>query len=100
MAIETKNVIHAAGTVNGADGARRSGSGYVPARTGVGVYTLTLDQPINAGECQIVTSRGSPIGVPYSISHSNTTDSLKTIVIVDGAGAPFDATFAFIITRS
>ncbi len=74
MAIETKNVIHAAGTVNGPNGARRSGSGFVPARTGV--------------------------GVPCTISHSNTSDRVKTIVVVDGAGLPFDSTFAFIITRS
>lgn len=61
MSIELKNVVHAAGSVVGATGARAAGEGFASARTGAGVYTITLDRLIDSSECEVIVSpRGAP----------------------------------------
>lgn len=99
MAVEQKNVVHAAGSVAGATGALVSGSGFASARTGAGVYTITLERPANAAECQLlVTRRGTALRTYWAVSH--TTDSVKTVSALDSAGNPLDTDFDFAVVKT
>lgn len=88
----------AAGKVTGATGATTGKQGVVTvARTGAGVYTLTLvagSSGINANACLIsLTLRESGV-----IRYADTSDTVKTVssFAVDGATAT-DKNFDFII---
>lgn len=85
-----------AGAVTGATGAITAGiGGFVAARTGAGVYTLTLGGAgVPAGECVIaVTMRTS--GTYNYIHTSNTVKTVNTFA-VDGTTAT-DKNFDFVV---
>jgi hypothetical protein len=63
----------------GVAGAMNNQRGCVLARTGAGVYTATLDNPLNTVDGIILTSngRGAPGNTNISVTH--TSDTVKTI---------------------
>lgn len=87
------------GIVNGATGAVISGCRLTtPARTGAGVYTLTLVDGLPQSECQVsATLQGGSAG---EISVTHTSDTVKTIEVFDSAGVAADQSFSFEINRS
>jgi len=94
MSINIPNTFNAYGSVSAA-GARVSGAGFAAAATGTGVYTLTLDQPVDAAECAIlVTARGATPGFAHVV---HTSDTVKTVNMVDAAGAAQDTAFDFAV---
>ena len=95
-AIETEVV--AAGSV-AQNGTAVITRGAAPARTGAGVYTLTLDRDIDAAECVVhVTPRTTPDIAPSVVQ---TSDTIKTVNMRTIAAAPAaaDCEFDFVITR-
>lgn len=90
--------IRAAGRVsNGATGAGAA-RGAVVARTGAGVYTITLDTPIPAGDCGVlVTVEGT--NTAAKVAH--TSDAVKTVSIVALAAgqAATDSEFSFAVLK-
>lgn len=99
MAIEQKNIVHVAGSVAGATGARVSGSGFTSARTGAGCWTITLEREADATECQvIVTRRGTALRTHWSVEQ--TSDAVKSIACLNAAGAPLDSDFDFAVLKS
>jgi len=99
MSIEQKNVVHSAGSVAGGTGAIVSGSGFASARTGAGVYTITLERQVEQSECQvIVTRRGTALRTYWAVAH--TSDAVKTISALDSAGNALDTDFDFVILRT
>lgn len=99
MAVELKNVVHAAGSVAGGTGARVSGNGFSSVRFGAGVYDLTLERGINESECQIIcTRRGTALRTYFAISQ--TSDTVKRVSVFDSAGAALDSDFDFAVTRT
>lgn len=96
MTITKDNIIHAAGSVDGATGNRVSGGQTVsPARTAPGVYELTLEDPLDAteGACHI-TLRG--VGPTNSYSMEWTSDE-KITVKTFAAGLAADIGFDYTI---
>jgi hypothetical protein len=82
----------AAGSV-AADGTAVVCRGAAPAKTGAGVYTLTLDEAIDALECVVhVTPRTTADIVPSVVQ---TSDSVKTVNMRTVAAAPAAADCAF-----
>jgi len=83
--------------------ANTSTRGCTAARTGEGVFTLTLDQPVNeidAAECVLfanVETSGFAIV-------SNTSDAVKTVrtfsmLATDASATAADRSFSFLIAR-
>lgn len=93
------NPIHASGSVVGASGASASGNQFVTtARTGAGIYTLTLSEAIDAAECSIVaTGRGSAGN--SNIQVAQTSDTVKTVTAFVAAVAT-DIDFDYIIIKN
>lgn len=94
------SVIEASGSVVGATGAAVNCRGAVPARTGAGVYTLTLDRPLNAGDgIVLITARGGAPTTAFGVAH--TSDSVKTVssVALAAGQAATDANFDFLVVR-
>lgn len=91
--------IHASGSVGNAAGASVSGNQFVTtARTGAGVYTLTLTEPIDAAECAIIaTLRGATVNQNITVAH--TSDAVKTVATAIVAVAT-DADFDYVIIRN
>ncbi len=94
-----QNAIHANGSVVGASGASASGNQFVtPARTGAGVYTLTLTEPIDAAECVILaTLRTGALNANIHVVH--TSDTVKT-VNTGLAAVATDEDFDYVIIRN
>jgi len=89
----------AGGAIVGADTNVR---GCAVARTGVGVYTLTLNQPVNEMNFIDVAILVTPIlslGVATMAQISHTSDSVKTVTILTDAGAAADRSFSFAMMR-
>lgn len=98
MPIDFPNPIHDAGSIDGTNGARVSGCQFVtPARTGTGVYTLTLSEGIDAGECSIVATCRASAG-NSNVQVAQTSDTVKTITCFVAAVAT-DIDFDFTIMR-
>lgn len=98
MSIEIPNALLAFGSVKGADGTEVSGAGATPARSAKGVYTLTLDQPVDSTECAVlVTARGATTG--YA-GVAQTSDAVKTVSMLDAAGAAQDTDFDYLVLRA
>lgn len=91
----------AAGRVNGADGlvtgAGFFARGVAVARTGAGVYTLTLpaDHQLDSN-CCVVVAAPEANDTTYKVDH--TSDQVKTLTFRTGA-ANTDTTFGFAIYR-
>jgi len=71
--------------------------GGVGVRTGVGVYTLTTDVPINVNDCVVSSTPQSVAGIHLSVDH--TSDTVKTFRTFDAAGLAADAAFSCRIDR-
>jgi hypothetical protein len=83
MALEYENRKLAAGSMGGT-GTEVWGSGGLGAQTGVGLYTITLDQPIDATENSFqVKVRGA---TPGFATVEQTSDAVKTVHTFDTAG--------------
>jgi hypothetical protein len=102
MANLLPGAIHASGSVAGGTGARVSGQGAASARTGAGVYTLTMDG-IDAAECAIVATVRAAAGVGSTIDVVHTSDTVKTVHTFDvaaGANVATDHDFDFVVLRT
>lgn len=92
MASKILSDVVAAGSV-AADGSVVVCRGAVPAKTGAGVYTLTLDEAIDAIECVVtVTPRTTPDIAPSVVQ---TSDTVKTVNMRTIAAGPVAADCAF-----
>ena len=97
---ETSNMqtnLMAAGSVSTA-GVLDSGGGVATARTGAGVYTLTMPEGVDVLEA-ITTITPKTAGMSLTIAH--TSDTVKTVSSLDTAtaGTPTDCDFEFKIER-
>lgn len=101
MSQEYPSIINAAGSVVGGTGAALWTAGAAPARTGAGVYTLTLDQPSDTAACGIlITPRAgaSPAAdITFVVAH--TSAAVKT-VRMSKAGVPSDVDFDFLVLKA
>lgn len=95
MSINIPNTFNAYGSVNGTTGLRVSGAGFVAAG-GAGVYTLTLDQPVDAAECSILVSRrGAAAAADGTFGVAHTSDTVKTVTYTEaGVAAAVNFDFA------
>jgi hypothetical protein len=99
MAIIIPNSFNSYGSVAGGTGTAVSGAGFVSARTGAGVYTLTLDEPVDSTECAILVSRrGAAAGADETFSVEHTSDTVKTVTCT-AAGVATDSDFDFAVLR-
>ena len=97
MSIEIPNALLAFGSVKGSDGTLVSGACYTPARSGTGIYTLTLEQEVDSTQCAVLTCvRGATEGYSFV---AQTSDAVKTVKTVDNAGAVEDVDFDFVVLR-
>lgn len=85
-----ENVL-AAGKVTGATGASSTLFGAVPARTGAGVYTITMDQQVDSAFCCAIATLVGGDGGRITITH--TSDAVKTVNTFNAAGAAADVDF-------
>lgn len=85
----------AAGRVIGGTGVGTGIAGAASARTGAGVYTLTMDQQVDSTQCVMLGMLEVNTG---TIAMAHTSDSVKgvTTTAVDGTTAT-DKTFDFAI---
>lgn len=96
-----------------ANGTVRKQRGCVVVRTGVGVYTVTID-PVNPSLLPAAGQGNLSGGIPAAeflseaqvvsageayIQIANTSDTVKTVSIIDAADAPLDAQFEFVFKR-
>ena len=65
-----------------------SAAGVAVARTGAGIYTLTLDRGIDATNLSASVSLGSSAQAARNFRLDDTSDTVKTLTVVDGAGPP------------
>lgn len=98
MSINIPNALQTYGSVNGTTGALVSGAGFTPARTAKGVYTLTLDQAVDATECSVLVTERGAVGNIFSVAQ--TSDTVKTVNAFDNAGVAIDSDFDFVLLRA
>lgn len=91
--------LEAAASVVGATGAATVARGCVTARTGAGVYTITLDRALDASECLVACSVRGAANVALKVVH--TDDLIKTVssVALAAGQAATDSDFDFAIFR-
>jgi len=98
MSINIPNALQAFGSVNGTTGLAVAGAGFVAAG-GAGVYTITLDQAVDATECAIlVTGRGPAAAADGTFTVTQTSDTVKTVNYTE-AGVAAAADFDFLVLR-
>jgi hypothetical protein len=95
MALENPDIIGAAGSV-GTNGTAVWAAGAVSARTGAGVYTLTLDAPADAADCSILVTPRTTAQIGCYVVH--TSDTVKTVHALLVAVAT-DTAFDFAVIR-
>jgi hypothetical protein len=97
MAVENKDVIVALGQItDGADPISSESNGAVVARTGTGVYTLTLDQALDeSARSVLLTSLG---GTDPTLQYANTSDTVITVSGFSGV-SPADTAFSFVVLK-
>lgn len=96
MSINIPNALLAFGSVSAA-GVKVSGAGFTSAQSGVGIYTLTPDQEVDATQCALlVTARTAGL----IATAEQTSDSVKTVNMFDDAGAAADGAFDFLLLRA
>jgi hypothetical protein len=88
----------AAGSVVGATGALNGGAGFLPARTGAGVYTITLSEDVPEAEA-VVTITPKTAAISLTVAH--TSNTVKTVSALDTAtgAVPTDCDFEVKIER-
>lgn len=94
------SIINALGSVLAA-GPELWTAGAACARTGAGVYTLTLDEAADAAACAVqITPRGA--GTPVVAQVVHTSDTVKTVNLFDSAtgATPTDSDFDFLVLRA
>ena len=97
MSINIPNTFGAYGSVDAA-GAKVSGAGFSVASSAPGVNELTLQEPVDATQCAIlVTARGATPGFAHVV---HTSDTVKTVNMVDAAGAAQATAFDFAVLRT
>lgn len=100
MPIVRDDLIHAAATVTGATGAAVKARNCVTARTGAGVYTVTVPD-IDATDCIVMVSmRSTGVGANAQVVH--TSDIVKTInifAVAAGANVATDMDFDVVIMK-
>jgi len=74
----------AAISVTGGTGALAGGGGATPARTGAGVYTVTLSEAVPAADA-IITLTAKTAALSLTVTH--TSDTVKTVSALDTATA-------------
>lgn len=96
MSINIPNVFNSYGSVASA-GTKVSGAGFASAKTGTGVYTLTLDQGADAAECAcLVSRRGAAAAADGTFGVDHTSDTVKTVRYTE-AGVAADVAFDFAV---
>lgn len=87
------------GSVVGSSGALFAGSAaeITPARTGAGVYTLTLPAALAAADCPSIQVARRGTGLRWYAAVEHTSDLIKTVRIVDAGLNPLDSDFDFSI---
>jgi len=90
--------IIAGGSVDPAGALLAGGVGAITARTGLGVYTITLNEECPAGECLLFVASGLLGGADITASISHVSNTVKTVELFD-AGVAADARFDFMIIR-
>lgn len=88
----------AAGTVN-ADGTTDLIKGAQVVRTGVGDYTLTLDQACGEQDGVILVALGPTAGTPRFIVHDHLSDTQIRVRTMSVAQALFDVDWHFAIWK-
>lgn len=96
MGLYSTPFIHAAGQVRGITGNLVGGKGAVSVRTGVGIYTLTLDQAIDETESSVQISTHGAATAGHTMVH--TSDTILTINTFQG-GIAADIDFDFLVIR-
>lgn len=84
------------GRVVGADGTTTALRGATVARTGAGVYTITLDRLLDRDEGMVVVT---PEAADRMAAVVDTSDTVKTVTISSDAGADADSDFHFVVLR-
>lgn len=98
MSLNYASALHVMGSVTGATGAAVfTAGGVATARTAKGVYTLTLDQQLDATQCVCFGTTRGAAGAAAEVAIAQTSDGVKTLSIIDNAGAAQDFDFDFII---
>lgn len=98
-----RRLVKAAGHYNGSLGAGAVAFGQrggVVARTGAGVYTITLDQPMDATECAVIVTVGVGAAAATDVHARvvHTSDTVKTVTLETlVAGADTDADFCWAV---
>lgn len=97
MSVEIPNKLLAYGSVSSA-GAKVSGAGFVPAQSAKGVYTLTLDEAVDATQCACIALERGATGLILSVDQ--TSDTVKTVNVFTALGAAADSDFDFLVLRA
>lgn len=94
MSIEIPNLCAAQGQT-GSTGTEVSASGGTVAISAAGIYILTLDNPLDANECNVFVTTQAAGKVMWEVVHTN--DTAKTIKSWDNANAALNAAFSWIV---
>lgn len=93
------SITAALGTVTGATGVAPGIAGAASARTGAGVWTLTLDQGCDAAQCVInVSRRGAAAAADGTFGVAHTSDTVKTVTYTE-AGVAADCDWDFEVKK-
>lgn len=88
----------ACGAVTGGTGVAIWAAGAATARTGAGVYPITLDQGCDSAESSVrVTPRKATFA---SATVVHTSDTVKTVHTFNAAGVATDSDFDFLVTKA
>lgn len=101
MSLHRDDLIHAAASVTGATGAAVVARNCVTARTGAGVYTVTVPD-IDAADCIVLVTIRGAAGVGSTCQVVHTSDTVKTISTFDvaaGANVAADHDFDIVIMK-
>lgn len=92
MSLQNPDIIQAMGRISGA-GVQAFAAGCLLARTGAGVYTLTLDEALDSAEGGVLVSFDGPaVAADQTVNIEDTSDTVKTITVT-AAGVATDAGF-------
>lgn len=98
MSIQLAELIQAFGSV-GPAGEEVFDVGAEGARSGVGIYTITLEAALAATAACIQITPRAAVFASASVAHTSAT--VKTVTVFDAAGAALDAGFDYLVmTRS
>lgn len=100
MSINIPNSFNAYGSVAGGTGNKVSGAGFSSARSGAGVYQITLEQGVDSTECAILVSRrGAAAAADGTFGVAHTSDTVKEVTYTE-AGVAADVNFDFVVLNA